>query len=146
MGPRPDYPGTDSQFNLWEVPIQKWVVENNINATLETVKAKSSSTETPQVEQIKPLGVTFLSPIQGTPYPATGKITISLSITGKYPPIKAEFYVNGESIGEAANAPFSISFMPKEVSSVQKYNNAKVVVYSSAGERVEARTSFVVNF
>lgn len=146
MGPKPDHPEIDSQFNLWEVPIQKWVSENNINTTLEPVKIQTPATSAQQTDQPKSLNVSFLSPGQGVTYLSTNKINVLLSITSKYPVIQAEFYANGEFIGSVVNPPFSISFVPKELSAIQKYSNLKVVVYSSVGERAEARTSFVVNF
>lgn len=146
MGPKPEHPENDSQFNLWESPIQKWVVENNIMASIPPVQISSPSVFPTTIKQPKPLSASFVSPVQGKTYLPTNKIDVTLSIVGDSPPIQAEFYANGQFIGSTINKPFSISFIPKELSLLQKYNNLKAVVYSSAGEKVEAATTFIVSF
>jgi hypothetical protein len=73
-------------------------------------------------------------------------VTISIVTTGSSAPIKVEFYVNGQFVGSAMNAPFSLSFVPKEISLLQKYNNVRVVVYGPNGEKAQTSGSFTVEF
>jgi membrane carboxypeptidase/penicillin-binding protein PbpC len=148
LGPKPESPEKDSQFYLWEYPIQKWVSDNNINLTLQNSLLKKTPVETviKEPEKIKPITASLVSPDQRTKYFSDSKVTISIVTTGSSAPIKVEFYVNGQFVGSAMNAPFSLSFVPKEISLLQKYNNVRVVVYGPNGEKAQTSGSFTVEF
>lgn len=148
LGPKPTSPEKDSQFYLWEYPIQKWVSENNINMTLQnSLIKKSPEPVLPKVpEKIAPISISLVSPDQRTKYLPQDKVTISIVTVGSVSPIKVEFYVNGQYIGSAMSAPFGISFVPKEIGLLQKYNNVKVVAYGPNGEKTQTSASFTVDF
>ncbi len=145
LGPRPNNPENDSQFELWETPIRKWVLENNISE-VEVAPKKTENVDSPQVINTEPMRISIVSPRQQTPYLYKDKIKFEIAIVGGIAPLRVEFYANGQFIGSAISQPYSISFLPTELSMIQKYNNVRAVAYGPNGEKAETSTSFVINF
>lgn len=144
-GPAPVNPESDSQYNLWEVPVQKWLSGNYVPPPLPIISAPTQTTSPQPPAAIQPLKVSFTAPNQQINL-AGNKITATISTSGSYPVVSADYYINGQFIASVINPPFSFSFVPKELSVIQKYNNIRVVVYDSAMNHAETTTSFVVNF
>lgn len=145
-GPKPTNPGNDPQYFLWEAPVQKWLSGNytySPTTTLPTQNQPESIQPSPQ--DIEPLKVYFTEPDQ-TVKLASNKIVAKISTSGTYPVLNADYYINGAFVKSVTNPPFSFSFVPKEISFIQKYNNLRIVVYDSANHRAEAMTTFVVSF
>jgi 1A family penicillin-binding protein len=142
-GPAPAHPEDDPQYLLWETPVQKWLAENYVYSPPPTTAPPKATPGQPAA--IQPLKVTFTAPDQRIKL-ASNKITAEISTSGSYPVLSADYYINGEFIASVVKPPFSFSFVPKELSVIQKYNNIRVVVYDSATNRAEATTAFVVNF
>lgn len=144
LGPKSVRPENDSQYLLWEEPVQKWATGNyppSFSPPPVVTPPPTSSRPT----ATEPLKVSFVAQQQQI-YLTTNKITMEISTSGSNHIISADYYINGEFISSFIKAPFSISFVPKELSVIQKYNNIKVVVYDSANNHAEAMATFVVNF
>jgi hypothetical protein len=122
----PQNPNNDYQFSLWEYAVQNWLKNNpvisNIPPTL-----KDNVHITANIPKI-----TVLAPNENIIYSRDERITPIISVSSKYPPLKAIFYLNGEYIGESNNVPFNISFMPSEIKSLQSKNELKISVYDTA--------------
>jgi hypothetical protein len=102
--------------------------------------------DSPQVINTEPMRISIVSPRQQTPYLYKDKIKFEIAIVGGIAPLRVEFYANGQFIGSAISQPYSISFLPTELSMIQKYNNVRAVAYGPNGEKAETSTSFVINF
>ncbi len=146
-GPKPSFPENDSQFYLWEEPIQKWVRENRVYENLKIEKPVSLPTnqETNRTEKTA-FSISIVSPKQNTPYSPSSKIPIEVSFPAGATPKRVEYYVNGQFMGSSVLSPFSTSFIPKEVAPIQKYNNVRASAFNEKGEKVEASLSFIVDF
>ncbi|OHA17142.1 MAG: hypothetical protein A3B08_00775 [Candidatus Taylorbacteria bacterium RIFCSPLOWO2_01_FULL_43_44] len=145
LGPKPQNPESDPQYLLWEIPVQKWLQNNPQNSSVQI----PITTPTPEIIQPiikKTFKVTITSPNQLTKYTPTSKIDVQFKAESSYPVIRAEFYVNGQYIDTVVKEPFTISFIPKDLPLPQKYNNVRVIVYNSMGEKAETVGSFVVNY
>ncbi|MGB8815873.1 MAG: PBP1A family penicillin-binding protein [Minisyncoccia bacterium] len=139
LGGAPQNPDNDYQFSLWEYSVQKWLRNNPIitNTPPTMTDDVHTTMNTPQV--------IVLSPDETTVYNKDTRITAIISISSRYTPLKANFYVNGEYIGESHNIPFNISFVPSEISSLQSKNELKIDAYDSAYNKVEKIITFNVN-
>ncbi|MBI2474463.1 MAG: PBP1A family penicillin-binding protein [Candidatus Taylorbacteria bacterium] len=146
LGPKPINPDNDSQYIRWEIPVQKWAVENNINTSPEIIPANQGTAPIVAPAIKKTLAVIITSPNQLGKYYPDNKIDIKLSITTSAPVIRVEFYVNGQYLDTSVREPFTYSFKPSDLPLPQKYNNIRVKVYNTNGEKAETVASFVVNY
>jgi 1A family penicillin-binding protein len=139
LGSAPQNPDNDYQFSLWEYAVQNWLKNNpvipNIPPTLKD--NVHISTNIPKI--------TVLAPNENIIYNRDERITPIISVSSKYPPLKATFYLNGEYIGESNSVPFNISFMPSEIKSLQPKNELKISVYDTAYNKAEKIINFNTN-
>jgi len=59
--------------------------------------------------------------------------------------IKVDYYINGENIGSSNQPPFSISFVPANIKSVQDENELKATAFDALGGHIEASGFFSTN-
>ena len=139
FGGAPQNPDNDYQFSLWEYPIQNWLKNNPV------------ATNTPPVfmDDIHTINnipkITVLAPEENTTYNKDERITPIISVISTYPPLKADFYFNGEYVGESNSVPFNISFVRSETQSFQTINELKIVVYDTIYNKGEKIINFSVN-
>ena len=139
LGAVPEKPDTDYQFSLWEYSIQNWLKMNPVATnTLPTLTDDVHTTVNIPI-------ITVLAPNENTVYNKDERMTPIVSIRSAYAPLKVDFYLNGEYVGEANNVPFNISFVPSEIKSLQSKNELKITAYDSAYNKAEKIVSFNVN-
>jgi 1A family penicillin-binding protein len=138
-GPVPSNPWTDSQFINWETPIRQWVEKNGVSQTSLPPRG-FDNIHTPEN---KPR-VFLTSFASGTSYKSTEKIQVTFAAVGNRPTQKADFFVNGTFIGTSKTAPFSFSFIPKEVDGIREQNELRVLVYDTALNTGETVVEFKV--
>ncbi|MFA6536425.1 MAG: penicillin-binding protein [Candidatus Paceibacterota bacterium] len=141
LGSAPADPTTDPQFNLWEVPVRKWVADQQI-------KEKDLSIIPTQLDDIhKPEyapQISVLSPQNGAVLRADTRVTISISAKSRFNLTKADYFINGSFAGSATRTPFSFSFVPNEIDSVSDFNTLRVVVYDAVLNRGEVSSNFLI--
>lgn len=137
-GPAPENPQNDPQFERWEYPVRTWVSEVGIVEESDAVMPTFSDTiHTGAIPKVNISGIT-----QGATYAATARITVGVSLSGLYPISKAEFYLNGQFIGSAERAPYSISFIPNASEGIGLRNTLRVVGYDSVFNKGEVNVEF----
>jgi 1A family penicillin-binding protein len=142
-GERPTHPENDSQFNLWEEPIKKWLEANPI--VVPVVQQPVIKIPAPQIQNViapKP-SMSITSPDQKTKYTIDSLIKVSMSISN-FNAARVEYYLNGQFIGSSNSKPFDFSFKPKDFGGIPLYNNIRVVAHGFLGEKIEASTSFTI--
>ncbi len=139
LGGTPQNPDNDYQFSLWEYAIQNWLKNNR-------VVPNAMPTLKDDVHTINNIPkITVLAPNENIIYNKEERVTPIISVSSKYPPMKATFYLNGEYIGESNNVPFNISFLPSEIQSLQVKNELKINVYDIVYNKAEKIINFNVN-
>lgn len=139
-GEIPRNPEEDPQFKYWEYPIRTWVTQNNITEeTSAVIPTESETTHTGQGPQLSVSGITATSN-----YTSSSRIIVGVSASGPYPLSYVDFYLNGALLGSLTKAPFSISFIPRDVSGIESSNTLKIVGYDSVFNKSEVTVPFFV--
>jgi 1A family penicillin-binding protein len=139
LGSAPQNPNNDYQFSLWEYGVQNWLKNNPVISNIPPI-LKDNVHISANIPKI-----TVLAPSESIIYNKDERITPIISVSSKYLPLKATFYLNGEYIGESNNIPFNISFMPSEIKSLQSKNELKISVYDTIYNKAEKVINFNVN-
>ncbi len=137
QGPIPENPQNDSQYNHWEYSVQKWVTLNNIQQNEQQIPTETDPRNTESIKDIR-----LTSPDPESVYSKTERLNIIFNIDSENPITKAEFYINNQYIGSSQTSPFSFSFTPSSVESIQTENTLKIVVTDSILNRFEKEFSF----
>ncbi|MEK7556374.1 MAG: Ig-like domain-containing protein, partial [Patescibacteria group bacterium] len=143
LGPKPQNPQGDSQFELWETPVREWATKQGYldqdpnNLTNTTSGIQSSTGEG--------LSVKILTPTVGSAFTRTGRLNVSLATTeGKAPIAQVDFFVNSTYIGSSKSLPYSFSFVPENITGIQGVNTLRVVEFDSLGNHVESQVQFSI--
>lgn len=141
LGPKPENPGRDPQFTLWETPVRKWAEARGLAAVgNEAVPKEYDNIHRPEFfPKIK-----MESPKTDTIFNQNEKVNIEVSNQSSFPLVKVEFYVNGVFIGSSSRPPFSFSFIPEELSLGLGESVIRVVGYDYVLNKSEAFGSFLV--
>lgn len=141
LGPKPENPGRDPQFTLWETPVRKWAEARGLAAVgNEAVPKEYDNMHRPEFfPKIK-----MESPKTDTIFNQNEKVNIEVSNQSSFPLVKVEFYVNGVFIGSSSRPPFSFSFIPEELSLGLGESVIRVVGYDYVLNKSEAFGSFLV--
>ncbi len=139
-GPAPENPSDDPQFVRWELPIQSWLIQNNIQEVSPNSAPRDyDNVHTPQTMP----QISITSPQKDAIYPTDKKITTSISFSSRYTSTKVEYYLNENFVGESVQSPFTISFTPNSLAFIQDgQNSLRAVIYDSVFNKNEASVSF----
>jgi len=139
LGGAPEKPEDDSQFNLWEHSVRKWVETQNIKEeTIDDITREYDDIHKPEfVPNIK-----ILNPKQDSLYGMNDKIIIQTQNSSRYPLSKIDFFINNEFIGTAKTPLFNLSFTPNNINGIKKKNQLKAVGYDNVFNKSEVITFF----
>ncbi len=137
-GPVPERADRDSQYKLWEYPVQKWV---NTQYLPEPTKPTTfDNIHTPE----KGPHLTIVSP-KSISYDKNQKIYVRVDNKGDYPLIKIDFYINGVYVGSSNQEPFLFSFTPNQLENIRPENTLKVIGTDSVYNKDETETTFSIS-
>ena len=139
-GPPPTDPTSDSQFLLWETPVQAWIQVHPELSGQSLPPSQTDDVHTP--DSIPRINIT--SPAQNSLLGKNDKILVSFDHPSKFPIVRAEFYVNDSLVGTETNEPFSFSFIPNDVPNLKSTNELRIVIYDSVQNKAEAKIQFLV--
>jgi len=141
LGPPPENPENDPQYNLWEIPVQNWWAQNR--GRYGGTYSKPIERDDVHIETSKPM-VTIIKPNSSTSYPSNQTIDVRVSNFGyAYPLSKIDIFVNDVYLG-TAEAPFQFSFIPSDLGNLQPENELKVIAYDSVYNSSETSVIFKV--
>lgn len=143
MGPSPENPSEDSQFQHFEVPIQEWWAANQHRYPGVSWNDRPKEEDNVHTEASKPK-ISITEPVSGSAYSLNQKINLKIQSSGRYPISKIDVFINEQYLG-TARAPFNFSFTLKDVSDLQTKNELRVVAYDTAHNSGEATASFSVS-
>lgn len=141
-GGKPEHPEEDSQFELWETPVRKWVEEQKL--TDETDAVIPQEFDPIHKAEFAP-SVSLLSPKIGEVFSKNSRVPVSVSVVPKkFALLKAEVFINGVFAASSFAQPFSFSLSPSDTSMTDGFNELKVVVYDVMLNRTEASATFSI--
>jgi 1A family penicillin-binding protein len=141
-GARPLNPGEDSQFELWERGVERWMQSTGFVAPIEL--PLPTGDDTAHGPQFAPQ-VKITSPKNDSTYRPNEKINVIIESSNNYPLKEVRYFINGVFIGDSKNLPFVFSFTPNDLGLLESKNELSVIVYDSIYNQGEAKTSFTVS-
>jgi penicillin-binding protein 1C len=134
----------DSQFNLWEYGVRKWVAQHNISdEPTDEIPDDFDDVHNPNSLP----SIDLNSPEQGRSYRSSSRITVDFDDNNsRHRLIKADYFLNDEYIGSSL-PPFNFSFTPQNVQSANTNgnNSLKVVVYDAVHNQVDKTVMFQIS-
>jgi membrane peptidoglycan carboxypeptidase len=147
FGPIPEDPTQDSQYENWEYGVRKWF--DNWKKTnpdfIEDVKV-NIPTETDDIhtkENTPQISINL--PKNEGGFDMNSRITINVSIKGKYSLKKTELYINDRYINTNELNPNVLSFTPRDIDGIERTNIIKVIGYDAVYNHSEAVVDLDVN-
>ncbi|MBI2618406.1 PBP1A family penicillin-binding protein [Candidatus Kaiserbacteria bacterium] len=140
-GEKPEDPGRDPQFHLWEPSVRMWVEENGVVEG----GAIPSSFDTLHTPENQPT-VTFTNIHPTVRYPADTPLAVLISYSSRFPVQKVDYFMNGVFIGSVSRAPFSLTFSPRAIQNIESKNTLRAVVYDLVFNKGNAETDLMIDF
>lgn len=143
LGPKPNNPDSDGQYQNWEYPISLWANTHgysgtNIISLPKTFVANNQTNNKPVVKMVQPK--------TNSVYQPKADITVQLNISSGNSPInKTEFYLNRSLIKSTNGNQTKIVFGLAEVENVKVDNELTAVIYDQLGNRAEDSIYFKVS-
>lgn len=129
LGPSPEHPENDSQFNLWEKPVLDWVAKQGIvKETRDIIPKEVDDIHAPSLSPI----ITMVYPKEGASLNTNSRVFVSISSAGRFPLVRTDFFINDALVGSSKRDPLSFSFIPNEIDGMKPQGNTlRVVGYDS---------------
>lgn len=141
LGPRPQYPQNDPQFNLWEIPVRAWATSQNIReGDRSGIPTTYDTSHTPDSAPV--LLVTGIDFTQT--HKTDGVLSFTVNSSGKYPLTRVDFYVNGQLVEKKSGGPFVFTFTPSDLSYLAANNTVSVIAYDSILNKAVYTASLLV--
>jgi len=142
LGPPPENPSNDPEFEHFEIPIQNWWAQNKDKYRITTWAEKPSGVDDVHTDSSK-LIVSIVEPNTNTTYLPNQKINLKITSSGPYPLLKIDIFINNSYLGthEAASGFY---FVPSELENVQAQNELKIISYDTVYNRSETTLMFRV--
>jgi len=139
LGPAPENPGNDYQFNNWEYGVQKWLKENPIYFPTKPTTYDDVHTENnlPKIQ--------IVSPNTTTSYTRDQKINLIPAIQSTYPISKVDYYINNQFIGSSSNKPYLVDFVPANMDFISSDNELKIVATDKVYNKTEKKINLKIN-
>ena len=93
LGPPPENPEKDSQFDHWETQVQKWWAQNSWKYGKITLSDKPQEVDNIHTEYTKPV-IMVLEPSIDKIYGINDKIQLQIKSMGVYPLQKIDVFIN----------------------------------------------------
>lgn len=142
LGAAPRNPSAASQFEYWEHAVRNWVEENNI------VEQDSSviPTEYDTVHLPKNRPVLVVSGVtSGGRYSEYAPLTVSVNTSNGKVLSRVDVFVNNIFVGRSDRAPFTVTFIPSELTQITNTNTIRVVGYDNVLNKGEKEIIFTLN-
>lgn len=121
----------DSQYPNWEYGVQKWWANNY--SKYKTVYGQVNpiiSTNTNQ-NIVKP--ILTINGLSSSSYKNTDTVNLTINLQTENQIKKVDVFINDIFVKSFKNAPYNLSFIPKEISGIDNYNTIRAVGYDTYG-------------
>ena len=142
LGPSPDNPSENLQFEHWEIPVQNWWAKNSGRYPVTTWDAKPNTTDNVHTDTNQPT-VSILEPNASTTYSPSQRINLKIWNSGSFPLVKMDVFIN-DVFMDSLKPPFAFSFIPAELENLENNNELKIISYDSIYNRNQTSVNFQV--
>ncbi|HEY4490228.1 MAG TPA: penicillin-binding protein [Candidatus Paceibacterota bacterium] len=141
-GQKPSNPAEDQQFERWEYGVQTYLKQTGYTPPINPmIPTENDDIHNPQSSP----KVIIFNPKNNDVYNINQNIDILVQGESRYRIKKAEFYLNGSYLGESTTIPLRFSFIPENLTFIQKQNSLRVVLYDEIYNKGESVITFLVN-
>lgn len=135
LGPPPQNPSLDPQFELWEKPVRDWVKKQNIKEeSLEDIPQDFDDVHLPEYNP----KIQIISPQSGTVYKTNESMGIKINYQSHFPLKQVDFFLEDFYLGSNNQPPFSFSFTPNNISlELKNEENLRIVSYDEVKNKTE---------
>ena len=134
LGPKPENPEKDSQFELWEKPVRDWVETQHIQEqTIDDIPKETDDIHKPEFAP----KITVSSPTQNASYNAENTMVARFSYKSKFGISQADFFLNNSYLGSSNSEPFEFSFAPSVIGEIKENSIIKIIVYDKVKNKTE---------
>jgi 1A family penicillin-binding protein len=133
----------DSQYNNWEYGVQKWWNKNYFNYPIvSSLEAPISSVN----ENIKTKPEFTINGISENGYKKEDSVYFTINSIGQNSIKKIDVFINNIYLKSLKTSPFTVNFIPKEISGITTNNEIRILGYDINGEKGETTSSlFITN-
>ena len=140
LGPKPESPGKDPQFILWETPVKKWALSQGLlGDNSASVPKEYDNVHKPELSP----KIKIENPKNGFVFEQNDKVSISVSSQGNFPLVKVEFYVDNQFVGASSRPRLVSPLSPGELSLESGEFGLRVVGYDSVFKPGRGRLVFI---
>lgn len=126
-GPPPTDPNKQSLYNHWELPVKRWIENNNIEFLNDSSLVKPTEFDDVHTsDAIK--SATINQPNLNVAQNVNQSITFELSIDSDNNINSVEYYLNDTFLGSSDFSPFDYSFNPDDISDIKSSNSLRIIV------------------
>lgn len=140
-GPIPENPEKDPQYLLWETKVRDWAAQKNIQEQDESIIPT-------QVDDVhtgdNKLSIIITNPTENRSYNTGERVSIQVTGSGPHPLSQVDYFINSTYLGTIRSNPFTLSFTPKDVETIQEENTITVRAYDSVRNKTETSVEFKV--
>src|SRR3989339_127268 len=134
---------SDSQYTNWEYGVQKWWANNYAKYGIISAQNNPIINYTNTTIQSKP--VLSINGISGISYTKDSDINFVVSSTGQTQIKKIDVFINSTYLKTLKNAPYFVSFIPRDIPDITNSNTIRVVGYDINGNSGETTTNLAIN-
>jgi len=143
LGPKPENPASDSQFELWEKPVRDWAARQGIkDQTINDAPKEFDDVHRPEYAPT----INIISPTREGVYNLNSNINVSLSVQSRFGLDQVDYFLNNTYLGSLNKEPFNFSFAPSAVAGISDSATLKIVAYDKARNKTEVSVPIRINY
>lgn len=140
LGPRPENPAKDPQFNRWETAVQNWWANNSGRYSSSYKPSEYDTTHTPDKKPV----FDIVEPVLNKKYKSNTPVSVLIRDRSFYGIKKIDVFLNGNYAGSAEKGNLSLSFIPSDIGEIQENNELKIIATDSVFNQNEVVTQLMV--
>lgn len=142
QGPAPTNPAADSQYILWELPIQQWAASQGIVEGVDTKPTESDDVHDPLFAP----RFSIISPHEGSTLAGESIVSIQIALEpSKYPTAEASYYLDTTYLGKNTGTQPSFLFRPDDYGITKGVHLLRVDVYDEVRNKTTHDVEITIN-
>lgn len=133
-GSAPKNPQDDSQYFLWEAPVQKWLLEQHISTSTALAPSEYDDIHNPNFAP----SLQIVNPESGQLVAGSARLEVSsIATMNRFPLKEARYYINDVYVGTSSGQSPSFSFRPFDFNIEQGFAVIRVQLSDTVGNITE---------
>ncbi len=142
-GPIPENPAQDPQYPLWEFGVDLWKKSVQLDEEKKEIPQEVSDTYNPENAP----SIRIISPKPDSEITTQEEVVVRVKVKKrKFPIQQVDYFINGEFMGTARSAPYTLRIPPEKVNSLREgeLHTIYAVVYDQVLNKSIASSTFTV--